>query len=61
MRAKVTITDKDVPLKRDPSWEAIDDPASFELSNPNLLRIEKSGISADGFTFRTMAFEETDQ
>src|SRR6266436_5934099 len=50
LRSKVRLTDKDIPIQRDPSWKSIDDLAAFEAANADLMRIEKSAPSSENFS-----------
>jgi Restriction endonuclease len=40
--AKIRLTDKEIPISRDPEWVPIKDLAAFELANPDRIRVEKS-------------------
>jgi Restriction endonuclease len=40
-RGRVRLTDKDVPLSRDPSWPAIDDFEALQKSHPMLVRVHQ--------------------
>jgi Restriction endonuclease len=42
LNARIRLTDRDIPLVRDPSWERVSDLRAFEVAHPNLMRIEKS-------------------
>lgn len=57
LRAKVRLTDKDIPIQRDPSWEPVDDLAAFEAANADLIRIEKSAPSPENLVIDHMRFE----
>lgn len=57
LRGKIGLTDKDIPLQRDPSWQAVDDLVSFEASNPNLMRIERSIPPPENFEFSVPDFD----
>lgn len=57
LRAKVRLTDKDIPVQRDPTWEAVEDVAAFEAENANLMRIERSVPSPHSLALERMHFE----
>lgn len=57
LRAKVRLTDKDIPIHRDPSWEPVSDLAEFEAANADLIRIEKSAPSPENLVIDKMQFE----
>ena len=40
LKARVRLTDKDVPMERDPSWPPLDDIEGFISAHPNLLTLE---------------------
>lgn len=42
LSAKAHLTDKDIPVQRDATWEPVEDLAAFEAANPSLLHIERS-------------------
>lgn len=56
MRAVVRLTDKDIPLQRNPSWQVVDDLAAFEATTPDRIRIEKSVPSLENLVFETPNF-----
>lgn len=53
MRAKAIITDKDIPLQRDASWQDIGDLGVYQAKNPdkNHLCITKSSIVPENIIF----------
>ncbi len=55
IRARVAITDKDLPLRRDDSWSSVDNPdAVWEAAAKTpMLRIEKD-IGPESFTFERL-------
>lgn len=53
LRAKATLTDKDLPLRRDESWSELDDPDTAWEASVNMLRIEALA-GPDSFTFNKM-------
>ena len=53
MRAKLTLTDRDIPLNRDESWSELKDPDSVAEGSGALLVIEKR-VGPDSFTFNTL-------
>jgi hypothetical protein len=57
LHARARLTDKDIPIQRDPSWEPVDDLAAFEAANPNLIRIEKSAPSPENLVIERMQFD----
>jgi hypothetical protein len=54
LRAKVTLTDKDLPLRRDESWTEVDDPDAAWEASVNMFRIEAL-VGPDSFTFSEMS------
>ncbi len=50
MLTKVTLTDKDIPLKRDPSWLEVQNPQAVWANSTLMIRVER-GIGPDSFTF----------
>lgn len=58
MRAVARLTDKDIPLQRDPTWQVVGDLKAFVASNPNLIRIEKSAPTPENLVFDRMAFDQ---
>jgi hypothetical protein len=55
--AKARITDRDIPLQRDPTWELVEDVVAFEAANANLMRIERSVPSPESLALDRMHFE----
>jgi restriction endonuclease len=58
LRAKVRLTDKDIPLQRASTWDPVEDLAAFEAANPHLLRIERSAPSPHSLNVDRMHFEQ---
>lgn len=58
LRARVHLTDRDIPLQRDATWEPVEDLASFEAANPSLMRIERSAPSPHSLNIDRMQFEQ---
>ena len=58
MRAVARLTDRDIPLQRDPTWQVVSDLEAFEASNPDRIRIEKSVPSPENLVFDRMAFDQ---
>ena len=56
LRARVRVTDRDIPIQRDPTWEVIEDIDAFRLANPTLLVIEKSVPAPKNLNIERMAF-----
>jgi hypothetical protein len=54
MRAKVTLTDKDIPLHRDETWPEVNDPDTIWETSAAMILLEK-GTSPDSFTFSEMS------
>lgn len=50
LKALIRLTEKDIPIARDPSWPLVDDIASFIADHPNLLTLECSAPSFADFT-----------
>jgi hypothetical protein len=50
MLTKVALTDKDIPLKRDPSWVEVQDPQAVLANSTLMIRVDR-GIGPDSFTF----------
>lgn len=50
MLTKVYLTDKDIPLKRDPSWVEVQNPQLLWGTSIPMVRVER-GIGPDSFTF----------
>jgi hypothetical protein len=57
LRARVQLTDKDIPIQRDPTWEPVDDTEAFAGAHPTLLRVEHSVPSPQSLRFDRMQFE----
>ena len=53
IRAKLTMTEKDLPLQRDQRWSEVKDPDGAWESSVAMLRIEKT-VVAESFTFDKM-------
>ena len=58
LRAKAHLTDKDIPVQRDATWEPVEDLAAFEAANPSLLRIERSVPSPHNLNVDRMQFKQ---
>jgi len=56
LRAKVGLTEKDIPIQRDPAWMPVEDVAADEAANVNLLRIERSTPTPISLPLDHMAF-----
>ena len=57
LRAKIRLTDKDIPIQRDPTWEPVEDLAAFEAANADLMRIERSVPLPESLVVDQMQFE----
>jgi hypothetical protein len=53
MRSKLTLTNRDLPLERDPKWKEASHPEELWKKSALMLRIEKMA-SPDSFEFRTL-------
>ena len=53
MRSKLTLTNKDMPLERDPNWKEVPDPEGLWKKSTLMIRIEKMA-APDSFVFRTL-------
>ena len=56
--AKAHLTDKDIPVQRDVTWEPVEDLAAFEAANPSLVRIERSVPSPHNLNVDRMELEQ---
>jgi len=50
MLTRIALTDKDIPLKRDPSWVEVQDPQAVLANSTLMIRVDR-GIGPDSFTF----------
>jgi hypothetical protein len=57
LRAKIHLTDKDIPIQRNPSWEPVGDLVAFEAAKADLMRIEKSAPCPDNLVIDRMQLE----
>ena len=51
LHANIRLTEKDIPLCRDPSWQPLLNLATFETENPSRIRIELSAPPPENFEF----------
>lgn len=59
MRSKVIITNKDIPIERDPSWVEVPDPDALWASSTLMFRVEKLA-GPDSFAFHALEMTSGD-
>jgi hypothetical protein len=57
LRAKIHLTQADIPISRDPSWTTIADPDAYEAAAKSALVVERMDIDLNNFRFTNFRAE----